>query len=113
MNQEVEVFRDHYLEGTTIAITSQAIPARGNKCVMTGTLTNGTAGSTTTLTLEGSYDGLAWEQSATTFGLAGPIDNQNNDLASMDYAFVRIHAAITAGTTPKSLFDASLAFSEQ
>ncbi len=114
MNQEIEVFRDQYLEGNTITITSDPVPARGNKVVLNATVTNATTGSTTTFTLEGSYDGLAWERpAAISIGIVAPIGNDNVPFAGMDYAYVRVHAALTAGTTPKSLFDASLAFSEQ
>ena len=116
MNQEIEVFRDQYLEGTTVTITSDPVPARGNKVVMNLTVTNAASASDTTiLTLEGSYDGLAWERpttTPTTATVTGTIGNTTASLASMDYAYVRIHAT-TGNAAYKTLFDASLAFSEQ
>ena len=116
MNQEVEVFRDQYLEGTTVTITSEPVAAVGNKVVVNLTVTNASSGTNkTTLTLEGSYDGLAWERPTTTPASAevtGTIGNATAVLASMDYAYVRLHAT-TGGATEKTLFDASFAFSEQ
>ncbi len=113
MNQEIEVFRDQYLEGNTITITSDPVSAMGNKVVVNVTVTNAASGTdVTTVTLEGSYDGLAWERPAgISVAITGTIGNGNIALASMDYAFVRLHAA--TGSGDKTLFDASLAFSEQ
>ncbi len=116
MNQEIEVFRDQYLAGTSVTITSEPVAAMGNKMVVNLTVTNASSGSASTiLALEGSYDGSAWERPTTTpatLSISGTIGNATVSLANLDYAYVRLHAT-TGAAADKTLFDASLAFSEQ
>ena len=114
MNQEVQVFKDQYLEGNTITITSNPIPARGNKCVVSVTVLNASSSATTTVNLEGSYDGKAWERPTTAVTVA-ISDFGNGNAASaageFDYSYVRL--AATTGASDKTIFDASVAFSAQ
>jgi len=60
--------------------------------------------------VEGSYDGLAWDQlstvNQTSFG------HTTTEKAALDYAFVRV-AATANNTGTVALFDVTLAFSEQ
>lgn len=113
MNTSIQVFSNQYLEqgGTNAAtITSQAVPAQGNKVKASIIMKNG-ASPGVDFYIDGSYDGLAWDELAATGSALTGLDHTTLEEASLDYAYVRARA--TAGTAGKGLFDVWLAFSEQ
>lgn len=109
MNQSVPVFRSQFLAANQ-KINSSAVNSLGNKVVLTVTIINIAASSTCSFYVDGSYDGVSWTENiasaldATAFGVPTPASK-----STLDYAFVRVRVSTTGAT----LFDATLAFSEQ
>ncbi|MCB9833814.1 MAG: hypothetical protein H6807_15235 [Planctomycetes bacterium] len=115
MNEEVEVFKNQYLEDSTITMTSAPIPARGNKVVVSVTVLSALdSGTVTTVALQGSYDGKAWvgtTLTTTTLPITGVMGYGSGSLSNVDFAYVRLAASVSA--SDKTIFDASVAFSKQ
>lgn len=127
---QVRMFERAYLNTDTASgfverFNSHAVPVQGNAVMANATLINSVNLSGTDalqLTLEGSYDGRVW----LTTGLSGSTvefstntpDNQSFSslLNNLDYAYVRMRAAMKSGSTAtnvEALFDASIVLSHQ
>lgn len=110
MNTSVPVFRSQFLASGQ-KITSGPIAAMGNKLVLTSTIIN-ISGATCTFYVDGTYNGgaswvdnIASALAPTTFGVPTPATS-----SALDFPHVRVRVESTGGAT---LFDATLAFSEQ
>ena len=96
--------------GYAATSTSGAVPAAGNKVVLSVTVINISASSTFTLYIDGSYDGKTWAE--LTSGTQSSFGYATVAQASLATGFVRVRAVL-AGTTVDALFAVSLAFSSQ
>ena len=110
INSAIPVFRRQFLQQTKVdSLTSDPVAAEGNEVVLAVTAINVTGGSLT-LSLEGSYDGLAWDNLATATALTD-FGFTTVAKAALDVAWVRVRAV--AGTSATAIFDATVSFSEQ
>ncbi len=113
MNTSISTFRNQYLDGTVPEITSQPIPMQGNRLVMALTVINISGASAGfNFRAQGSYDGLAWINLGVGKDVAA-FGYDSEAVASVDVSFVRVRVKSTAGTSPKAIFDVSLAMSQQ
>ena len=117
MNEAVAVFRRQYVIDTGVAeLTSSPIDARGNEVILSVLATNlvVTNDGTLEVTLEGSYDGQAWEDLSATVSL-DEFGHGSASKSGLDHAYVRVRGVASPGTSgsAQALFDATLAFSEQ
>ena len=114
INSAAPLFRRQYLDIATVdSLTSDPVAAEGNEAVLAVTAINvtGTTSGSLTLSLEGSYDGLAWENLATATALT-EFGFETATKSSLDVAWVRARAVI-ANAGAKAIFDATVSFSEQ
>ena len=113
MNSATSVFRDQYMDDGAPEMTSAPIPMQGNKAVLAITGINISGGTPVfEFQMQGSYDGAAWiavgaAKTMTAFGYDSVAQG------SVDTAFLRVRVKKSSGTTPKILFSASIAMSEQ
>ena len=105
----VKVFDSRALNaaGGATSLTSEPMPARGNRVYLAATCVTMNTGPCV-LTIEGSYDGTTWVAVGTTgtltaFGYLTPEPT----VATLTTPMVRVKAVLTAGDV---LFEASLAF---
>ena len=110
MNSSVPVFRSQFLAASQ-KITSGPIAAMGNKLVLSATIINIASATACNFYVDGSYDGgaswvdnIASSLAPTPFGVPTPATK-----STLDYPNVRVR--VEAGVA--TLFDATLAFSEQ
>ena len=110
-----QVFKDQMLStasGKASAIMSAPIPAQGNRAVLSVLVTNASASTTGTHTLQGSYDGHIWfDLSTVNLGAFGQANSASGDVI-IEHAFVRVFSSIT-GTNVSLLFSAWIAWSNQ
>ncbi len=113
MNQAIPLFRRQYLaQGAAESMTSEPVAAEGNEAVLSTTGINVESG-TLTLSLEGSYDGVAWTSLVTATGLTdfGFVTAKKS---ALDVAWVRARAVVSSGgSSAKAIFDVTVSFSEQ
>ena len=113
INSAVPLFRRQYLsEDTADSLTSEPVPAEGNEAVLSVTAINVDSAGSLSVSLEGSYDGLAWENLVTLASALTEFDYATATKSTLDVAWVRARATVT-GTNGQALFDATVAFSEQ
>lgn len=113
MNTSVQVFKNQYLDSTVTEITSAPVQMSGNTAVMAVLMMNisGSATPTVNFRLQGSFDGLCWValgsgKNLTAFG-------PDSESATSTYAYVRVLAKVSAGTSVKALFDGFIVMSQQ
>jgi hypothetical protein len=112
--QSVQVFDHHYLStasGFASTSVSEAIPVVGNKAAVATLIINITSSASVTITLEGSYDGTAWD-SVTSSAAQTTFTHVTISQGSIAYAFLRVKVVIT-GTTQSVLFSSTVAQTSQ
>jgi len=107
INQAIPIFRRQYLDETqTSSMPSEPVAAEGNEAVLAITGINVSSG-TLTVSMEGSYDGLAWSNLVTASGLTD-FGFTTVSKPALDVAWVRARAVVATGT--KAIFCTRLAY---
>lgn len=116
-NRSVRVWQGQYLSqsapGLVNEIVSAPVAMRGNKVALLAEVTN-ISGTTPEIEfeLQGSYNGTVWDivVAAVPADAFGAVTTSQGSVA---YAFIRVAARISSGSSVKAVFDVTLAFSAQ
>ena len=118
------VFNRLYIENTDTSVnttTSAPFAAGGNRAVLNVTIRNLEMEGmlSVVVTLQGSYDGLAWEDTAAVVD-RDEFGQQDDPVGSsggtFDYAWARVSAQISAtqtSTPSRAIIDTNVVFSHQ
>ena len=123
MHVSVPVFSKQYVENTSSSkneTISQVFSAQGNRAVLNATVRNinSVGGIGLELRLQGSYDGLAWEDAGANLDLTA-FGNDSAGVGSsggsFDYAWARVSVQMsaTSGTPSAGILNANVVFSHQ
>jgi len=114
MNQCTLVINDQYAgtgTGESDTIWSKVVPAVGNAVTGTVLVVNSSGTITITIKLQGSFEGVSWEDISNTTS-SGGLDRKKVEGSAQKYCMFRLLVTV-AGTTVKALIRAWIAQSSQ